>query len=262
MLFNKADVDEDPFGERPWLIWRLISGIFKLVIVLIFFLVIGLCVVYFMSQQEPNFYSAAMKVEDAQSRVLGSKLESLALEIYNSALVPTSWVGELPEAEINGWLAHDLPAKFPELLPANVQDPRVSLADNELTIACRCRYKDLKGILVGKFDLFCTDQPSQVAVRIGDIKFGILPFPVTQFADHITDTLQKSGYPSSWSEMDGDPVLIVDLLDEHLVVEDYYRIVVKSFDIQDEKIVIVGETVEIERQDVVPVAADASSAGG
>lgn len=245
MLSSEADVDEDPFNEKPSLLWRLLSGIFKTIIVLILLLVVGLCVAYYMSQRQPEFYTAAMKQEEAQSRALGSQLETKALDIYNSALIPTTWQGTVTEDEINGWLASELPTKFPELLPENIKDPRVSLANNELTIACGCNYKDLRGMLVGQFDLFCTDQPNQVAVRIRSIRLGIVPFPVTQFADQITEGLSKSGYESFWKEMDGDPVLVIDVPNDYLVIEDYYRIEVTSFEINDKKITVAGETVEI-----------------
>jgi len=246
MLSTDADIDEDPFNEKPSLIWRLISGTFKLTLLLLFLLIAALCVVYYTSQQLPDFYQAAMKIEEPQNRAMGAKMENDALDIYRSAMFPTTWEGAISEMEINGWLASELPAKFPEMLPETIKDPRVSLGPNELTIACRCSYKDLQGILVGKFDLFCTDQPNQVAVRIGSIKLGVVPFPVTQFADFITESLRKSGYESSWSTKDGDPLLLVNVPDDHLVIEEYYRIIVKSFDIKDKAIFITGETVEVE----------------
>jgi hypothetical protein len=246
MLSSEADVDEDPFNERPSLIWRLISGIFKLIVLLLLLLIAALCFVYYTSQQQPEFYDAAMRLEEAQNQAMGSKMETTALEIYNSAMFPTTWDGRLSEMEINGWLASELPTKFPEMLPENIKDPRVSLEANQLTIACRCSYKDLQGMLVGKFDLFCTEQPNQVAVRIRSVKLGVLPFPVTQFADVITDLLQKSGYESNWSTKDGDPLLLVNVPDDHLVIEEYYRIEVKSFDIKEKAIFITGETVELQ----------------
>lgn len=249
VLSSEADVDEDPFNERPTLIWRLFSGLLKLVGVLLLLLIAALCFVYYTSQQQPEFYKVAMRQEEAHNRAMGSQMEMTVLDIYNSALVPTSWNGTLSEMEINGWLASELPAKFPEMLPENIKDPRVSLEANELTIACRCSYKDLQGILVGKFDVFCTELPNQVAVRIGSIKLGVLPFPVTQFADVITENLQKSGYESSWSTKDGAPLLLVTVPDDHLVIEEHYPVELKSFEIKDSAILITGETVEIKSTD-------------
>ena len=49
--------------------------------------------------------------------------------------------------------------------------------------------------------------------------------------------------------MNGDPVLLIDVPDEHLVIEDYYRIQVSSFDITDRKIILTGETVELSADD-------------
>lgn len=245
-LSSAADLDEDPFNEKPAFIWRLLAGMFKLALLLVVLLIAALCFVYYTSQQQPAFYKAAMDQEETQNRAMGSQMEKTALDIYNSALYPTTWDGAFSEMEINGWLASELPEKFPEMLPEYIKDPRVSLEPNELTIACRCQYKDLQGILVGQFDLFCTDQPNQIAVRIGGVKLGVLPFPVTQFADVITDELQKSGYESSWSTHEGDPLLLVTVPDDHLVIEDYWRIEVKSFEIREKEMVIAGETVELE----------------
>jgi hypothetical protein len=249
MPIRPVDVDEDPFHEKPSLIWRLIAGALKLVLVMLLLAVLGACFVYYLSQKQPEFYTAAMKTDPQRSKALGSRLETSVLDLYNVAQIPTKWQGELSEEGINGWLATDLPDKFPELLPENVKDPRVNLAENRLTIAARCSYKDLEGMLVGDFDLFCTDVPNQVAVRIGSIKFGLVPFPVTQFANLIGDALLDAGYRSTWTEMNGDPVLLIDVPDEHLVIEDYYRIQVSSFDITDRKIILTGETVELSADD-------------
>lgn len=253
MRSSEADIDEDPFNEKPSLIWRVITGVFKLMLVLVLMLGLGLCVAYYMSQQEPMFYARAMKADPQREKELGSGLETTMLDLYNAALIPTTWQGELSEAGINGWLATELPEKFPELLPEYVKDPRVSLAKNQLTIACRCSYKDLQGLLVGQFDLFCTDVPNQVAVRIGSLKLGIVPLPVLQFADQITDALLDAGYQSAWSEDDGEPVLLIDVPEDHLVIEDYYRIQVSSFDIKDNSIFITGETVELSSDDAAEI---------
>lgn len=259
ILSSEADVDEDPFNERPPLIWRLISGLLKLIAVLLLLLVAALCFVYYTSQQQPEFYAAAMKQDEAQNRALGSEMETTVLDIYNSALVPSTWDGELSEMEINGWLASELPAKFPEMLPDNIKDPRVLLKANELTIACRCIYKDLDGILVGKFDVFCTEQPNQVAVRIGSIQLGVLPFPVAQFADVITEQLRKSGYESSWSTQDGDPLLLVNVPDDHLVIEENHRVVVKAIAIKGKAIFIAGETIKVDEVTEAPPATEGAA---
>ena len=256
MLSSEVDIDEDPFHEKPSIIWRLIAGIFKLAMVLALLLVLGLCFVYYTSQKSPEFYEAAMNQEPAESKVLGSQLETSVFDIYNSAVIPTTWQGELSEDGINGWLASELPAKFPEMLPENIKDPRISLEDDQLKIACRCSYKDLHGILVGGFDLFCTDQPNQIAVRIKSIKMGVVPFPVTQFADEITAVLQHAGHESSWTEMEGDPVLLITVHEDHLLIEEYYQIEVKSIDVEDKKILFTGETVELKRDTVADATQD------
>ena len=259
MRFKDADIDEDPFHEKPSLIWRLLTGIFKLAMVLLLLLSLGLCFAYYTSQNSPEFYTAALKKEPEESKALGSQMETDVLDIYNSAMIPAAWQGELSEEGINGWLASELIEKFPEVLPENIKDPRVSLKDDQLTIACRCSYKDLQGILVGSFDLFCTEQPNQIAIRIKSVKMGIIPFPVTQFADEVTDALSKSGYESSWTEADGDPVLLVTVPEDHLIIEENYLVKIKSIDIEAEKVFFTGETVEIERDKEEVLAEDEGS---
>ena len=258
MRSNEADVDEKPFQKKPSVIWRLITGIFKLAMVLLVLLLLGLGYFYYTSQQLPEFYAAAMKQEPAEAKALGTQLETNALDIYNSARSSTSWQGELSEDEINGWLASELPVKFPDLLPENIKEPRVMLKDDDLSIACRCSYQDLQGVLVGSFDLFCTDVPNQIAIRIKSIKMGFAPFPVTQFADQITETLKNSGFESSWTELDGDPVLLIDVHEKHLVIDEYYLIEVKSFEIEDKKILFSGETVVLDPDGETPAEHDES----
>jgi len=241
-----GDDDDNPFRDRPPLIWRLVMGVFKTFLVLVVMLILLLCAAYYMAQQKPEFYAKALDRKPEEAKALGSAMEQTVFDIYNSALVPDQWRGELSEDEINGWLASELLEKFPELLPDEIKAPRVELSKGKLEVACRCSYKDLEGIAVGEFDLFCTDKLNQIAIRIGGIKLGIVPFPVTQFADQITEGLQRSGYESSWTEQEGDPVLLIDVPEDHLKIDESFRVEVKSFDIEDQKMVITGETIEIE----------------
>ncbi len=47
------------------------------------------------------------------------------------------WSAVFTDEQINGWLAADLPEKFPQLLPPEIQDPRVVFAPGQLQLACR-----------------------------------------------------------------------------------------------------------------------------
>ena len=199
---------------------------------------------YHLSQQEPEFYQVALRQTPEVAKQKGAELETTVMDIYNAVLEQGPWRGEVSQDQVNGWLAMELPEKFPELLPEDVvADPRVSIRHGEISIAGRAFYQGIKGIVVAKLDVFKTDQRDQFAIRFRSIYAGVIPIPIKTFADEISKGLNQQGYQTMWSELEGDAVLTVIVPEEELLIHGIYRLNIETIDIEDEKIIVSGTTI-------------------
>jgi hypothetical protein len=228
-----------PPAKRRWLRKLLTWFAVGLVVV-----IGGAAYAYHCSQQEPDFYRAALRQTPEAAREKGAELETTLMEIYNSVLEQGPWRGEVTQDQINGWLTTELPEKFPELLPNEVvSDPRVCVDQGEISLAGRLEYQNMKAIGVAKLDVFKTDQKDQIAIRFRAIRVGIIPVPIQSFADEITRGLENEGYQPQWSELDGDPLLTVIVPEKGLLIQGLYRVKVETVDLEEEKIIVSGTTI-------------------
>jgi len=248
------DPDEDniypeEFGDAPrrkrrWLLRSLL-------VVLIATVALG-SGAYYLSQQVPEFYKAALNQTPEFNKLQGAELEAVVWEIYNAVIEQGPWRGEISQDQINGWLAVELPEKFPELLPEDViADPRVSIRQGEISIAGRTHYQGIDWIVVGRLDVFKTDQHDKFAIRFRGLHAGLIPIPVRSFADQISKGLSDIGYQNLWTQYEGDPLLTVIVPTEDLLIQSLYRLNVETIDIEDEKIIVSGTTVNQAEEDAL-----------
>ncbi|MGD9632804.1 MAG: hypothetical protein AB7G28_07435 [Pirellulales bacterium] len=172
--------------------------------------VVGLGGVYVALAQEQPFYTAALSA-DPQRLAIGSReLESRASVLYSETRQVGAWQAAFTEEQINGWLAVRLANTYAEALPENISEPRVSLADDQLTLAFRTRRGGVETVVTARATLLLTDE-AKVAIRLQSVHAGALPLPVMQVADDISHACQELDLPVSWTQVDGEPVALVDV---------------------------------------------------
>ena len=198
---------------------------------------------YHMSQRPPDFYQEALQQQPEEARLQGAAFETQVMGLYNAALQFGPWNGAIHQDQINGWLASELPKKFPEILESQfITDPRVSITAGELSVAGQANFEGLHGVIVARLDIFRTDQKDQFAVRVHSLRAGVFPIPISTFAAEIEKDLARHGLAAQWSEMEGDPVLIVDIPEKRLLLQELYKIEITTIDFEDERMIISGVT--------------------
>ena len=163
------------------------------------------------TQQVPQFYEQALVQKPELQKEAADELEREVLDLHNEVRRPGRWEARFSQEHINGWLATDLPAKFPGALPKGVSEPRVAIEPNLLQLAVRFQQGDVKTVLSAAGDAFLTDRPNEIAIHLHYVRAGVVPVPLGQFLDKIARGATDAGLPLRWSESGGDPVAIITL---------------------------------------------------
>ena len=158
------------------------------------------------TQIEPEFYAAALSIDAASAADDGDEFEREMLDMHNQVRESKTWSATFTESQINGWMASDLPEKFPDSLPNHVVQPRVAISPGELKLAFRVETGPYKGVITAIGHVFLTQKQNQIAVRIKSVRSGVVPIAIEAFANQLSNNLSKRDIAVTWSEQDGDPV--------------------------------------------------------
>lgn len=236
---------------------KLVRVALVLVVLLTAGVAILLTAAYRATQQVPDFYQHALARQPQEQKAAADQLERQVLELHNEARRPGRWEARFSQEQINGWLAADLPTKFPGALPDGVSDPRVAIDPNHMQLAVRYDQGDVSTVLSMAGDAYLTDRPNEVAVHIDHVRAGAVPVPLAQFLDQIAERFLDAGLPLRWIEQEGDPVALVTLpLDR----EEFKgkQLQVERLEICDGEIVVSGRTDTRETQSAEAEPAEAA----
>jgi hypothetical protein len=192
-------------------------------------------------QYEPEFYREVLEIEPEQQAEAGDQLEQNVLDLHSDTRKPGYWEATFNETQINGWLAADLPEKFPKALPRGVQDPRVVIEQGRLRFACHYQHGALQTVVSLALDVRLTDEPNTLAFRISELRAGILPLALSQFLEPIESAVRQNNLPLRWSDSEDNPEALVKIPTEH---KDYAhaKIYLESVQLLDGEIHLAGRT--------------------
>jgi hypothetical protein len=165
------------------------------------------------SQYVPEFYEQALRSEPSprEQAELGDALEREALELRNDAQREGAWEAVFSDAQINAWLAHDLPRNHPRALPSNVSEPRVKITPDQVQLACKYEGQRLATVVSLSAEIHLTDKPNQLAIQIRSVRAGLIPLPLKNLLDQATEIARRSGLQLAWSQQEGDPVALLQI---------------------------------------------------
>ncbi|MBW8883925.1 MAG: hypothetical protein JF612_03925 [Planctomycetia bacterium] len=170
---------------------------------------LSLWCLYQASRRAPAFYQQAIAAPVAAQVDEGEQLERAALDLHNQLQHFGRWEACLTQEQVNGWLAIDLPAKFPHALPSGLSEPRIAIEDGMLRIALRYSRGGVDTVLSIAGEAYLTAQPNEIAVRLDQARAGLVPIPLTRFLDEVAERAALANVPMRWTEVGGAPVALI-----------------------------------------------------
>ncbi len=165
---------------------------------------------YRASQRVPEFYLAAVRVEPELQQGERDAFVARATALASDLNVAGRWQSLFTADEINAWLALELSTNYPDLLPAELRDPRVSLVKNLATVGCQYRSGEIDAVVSVHFEAYL-HSPNVVAVRIHGARAGSVPVPLGQILDGISHAARVLNLRLEWRKTQGDPVALITL---------------------------------------------------
>lgn len=198
---------------------------------------------YRSAQVIPEYYERLLEQPIEDLMVAGDEFETEVLELQNVAIETGEWEAAFSQDQINGWLASDLPEKFPKSLPSSISNPRVALGDDELKLVFQFETKGFRGVVEACGDAYCTQELNQIAIKIKHIRSGVVSMPVAAWTDRISKVMRRNDCPVQWTEENGETIALVGMprkLSDH----PQQKRIIESVEVLDNRLVLKGVTLD------------------
>ena len=170
----------------------------------------GLSGLYWALKQEPEFYRRAVRVDRSVQKQASDQMLQRAAALRNDLEKGAEWSALFTAEQINGWLAVDLPENYPDALPESFSDPRVEIRPDRFTLACRLDRGGTTSVVTLTVDLY-VPEPNLLAVRIRGARAGLVPMPLTEILDSISEAARQMDLRLRWQQANGDPVALIPI---------------------------------------------------
>jgi hypothetical protein len=202
-------------------------------------------------RQPQPFYAKALRAEPHELKSASQRLETRVSDLRRDAERAGRWETVFTDEEVNGWLAVVLKEKYADLLPPEVVDPRVAFSEGVARVGYRYQGDQVEAVISIEAEASMSSD-DVASVRFKGVRAGSLPLPTSSVVEYIDDAAKKLEIPARWTEVDGDPTLLVPVANALSTDEERRRL--EAIKLQDGKLVLEGSTQPLQE------AADAAPA--
>jgi hypothetical protein len=185
----------------------------------------------------PPFYSEALAVARPDLERSNREMLRRTAALTNELKRVGQWQAVFTEQQINGWLAVDLPKNHPDLMPAEVQNPRIRITPDRVFVGAR--YESNVSAVVSLEFATTLQAANQVAVRIHKVRVGDVPWRLDQIVQEATEAAREWGLQVEQTQTDGDPVLLLTLPPD---AKQGREILVERMELRDGEVFLSGRT--------------------
>ena len=184
------------------------------------------------------FYVDLVEVPNAEWLTASRELETQAGALYSNTQQEGKWSALFTAEQINGWLAVQLPAAYPDLLPPTVRDPRVAISPEGVTLGFRTNHAGIETVVTVEADVFLT-KSSEVGMRLNQVRAGAMPLPAGQIAEGLRTSLAGSKLPIRWLQTGGANVALIDV---HVATANSDSLVVHTLEMMEGEVYVAGRS--------------------
>lgn len=152
---------------------------------------------------------------------------------------PGPWGAAISEAEVNAWLATDLPRNHERLLPAGVSDPRVAIAARRLRVGARVGGMMLGGVVMLDLEVVLR-AANQIGIVVVDARLGRLPLPRGPVTHELARRIDSLGMATELRRLDGRTLLVVYIPSTHVAGATSHWL--ESLALEDGELLVAGVT--------------------
>jgi hypothetical protein len=165
---------------------------------------------YRAARQVPKFYTDELAVVPATQEKDSDHMLEQATTFYSDLQRTCRWQQKFEAKIVNAWLAVDLPRNFPDSLPPGIRDPRVRIAPEGITLACRLDRFGLHGVISLEVSTR-VESADVISLRIHKARLGAIPWTLDQVLKAVANVARQSNVRIQWRQIDGDPVALITL---------------------------------------------------
>lgn len=203
-----------------------------MILVVLFALYLGL-------RRQPQWYAETLAASDRRAAETASdRMLQRGADLTSALETKGDWKIVFTQEEINGWLIVDMPKNHPDLLPAELADPRVKIEADGVTAAARYDGEGISTVVSLKVEVYLSEE-NVMAVRMRKARAGGLPWSVGRIFDSLCEATARSEVRLVRSQIDADPLALIKIPK----VRDRGRAVrVTALRLEEGKIIVAGST--------------------
>lgn len=167
------------------------------------------------AKQPPKFYDELKpekpQVALQQARQVDEKLDDLVQQVESDSDTDQVHTISFSQDEINAWLLHSLPKRFPKSLPKEVKELLIRLQPEDSALVMKIQSPFFSGFATATLDIGMGEQPNLVQIQLKRLYSGLFQVPVGKFRRSIVAGANRSGLYTTWDSDDLPAELTIDL---------------------------------------------------
>ncbi|TWT88561.1 hypothetical protein Mal64_20450 [Pseudobythopirellula maris] len=169
------------------------------------------------------------------------QFESQLAALYSDAQKRPDWSTVVTAGQINAWLARRWTNDYPRLKAAGVDDPRVLIRGEDVTLAFRVDRSWIDAVATIGVRPFLSDE-GELGVEMLNAHVGRAAMPLARLAALLEDALMRYQLPVRWAQTDGHPTLLVNV--PLVASDDDQQRRLEALELRDGEIYLSGSTVD------------------
>lgn len=195
---------------------------------------------------QPEPYRRALEVAPETAQRENDEFLRRAAQWQRAGQRVGGWEVRFSPAQLNGWLAVDLPQNHPESLPPHLQNPRVALGNGTITLFAQTVWAGREVVMSVEVEPLLLS-PTLLGLRLRGLRAGRLPLPQRELIDRVSLAAAEAGIALQWQQIDGDPLAILPIGNDGRVISRQGESILVAIDrvsISPAELVVAGRTAE------------------